>query len=294
MRANLAALCLAAIAGAGVCYGQSAPATPIATTLQPVYTRVYCSGFVRDSKVPDDLYVVSGEQVGYKVLWAQRENVYLNRGSDHGVKVGDRFMVVRRTEDPDPIEWFKGQTRIAKAMGVLYSDIGQLQVVSVLPKTSVAEVIFSCDYVQRGDIARPFEERPAPPFKEAGTTFDHFAPVSGKPVGTVVTSALTFQQSQGQGMTVYVNLGAAQGVKVGDYLRLFRYQGKLIETVLQTKGYAYQVYGFGSSPARYEWKDLPREVLGEGIVLNASRNAATIFVTFSSSEIFPGDNVEIE
>jgi hypothetical protein len=294
MRANLAALCLAAIAGAGVCYGQSAPATPIATTLQPVYTRVYCSGFVRDSKVPDDLYVVSGEQVGYKVLWAQRENVYLNRGSDHGVKVGDRFMVVRRTEDPDPIEWFKGQTRIAKAMGVLYSDIGQLQVVSVLPKTSVAEVIFSCDYVQRGDIARPFEERPAPPFKEAGTTFDHFAPVSGKPVGTVVTSALTFQQSQGQGMTVYVNLGAAQGVKVGDYLRLFRYQGKLIETVPQTKGYAYQVYGFGSSPARYEWKDLPREVLGEGIVLNASRNAATIFVTFSSSEIFPGDYVEIE
>ncbi len=294
MRANLAALCLAAIAGAGVCYGQSAPATPIATTLQPVYTRVYCSGFLRDTKVPDDLYVVSGEQVGYKVLWAQRENVYLNRGSDHGVKVGDRFMVVRRTEDPDPIEWFKGQTRIAKAMGVLYSDIGQLQVVSVLPKTSVAEVIFSCDYVQRGDIARPFEERPAPPFKEAGTTFDHFAPVSGKPVGTVVTSALTFQQSQGQGMTVYVNLGAAQGVKVGDYLRLFRYQGKLIETVPQTKGYAYQVYGFGSSPARYEWKDLPREVLGEGIVLNASRNAATIFVTFSSSEIFPGDNVEIE
>jgi Flagellar assembly protein T, C-terminal domain len=293
MRANLAALCLAAIAGAGVCYGQSAPATPAASTLQPVYTRVYCSGFVKDSKLPDDLYVVSGEQVGYKVAWAQRENVYLNRGSDHGVKVGDRFTVVRRTEDPDPVEWFKGQTRIAKAMGVLYSDIGQLQVVSVLPKTSVAEVIFSCDYVQRGDIARPFEERPAPPFKEVGT-FDHFAPVSGKPVGTVVTSALTFQQSQGQGMTVYVNLGAAQGVKVGDYLRLFRYQGKLIETVPQTKGYAYQVYGFGSSPARYEWKDLPREVLGEGIVLNASRNAATVFVTLSSAEIYPGDNVEIE
>jgi Flagellar assembly protein T, C-terminal domain len=293
MRANLAALCLAAIAGAGVCYGQSAPATPSASTLQPVYTRVYCSGFVKDSKLPDDLYVVSGEQVGYKVAWAQRENVYLNRGSDHGVKVGDRFTVVRRTEDPDPVEWFKGQTRIAKAMGVLYSDIGQLQVVSVLPKTSVAEVIFSCNYVQRGDIARPFEERPAPPFKEVGT-FDHFAPVSGKPVGTVVTSALTFQQSQGQGMTVYVNLGAAQGVKVGDYLRLFRYQGKLIETVPQTKGYAYQVYGFGSSPARYEWKDLPREVLGEGIVLNASRNAATVFVTLSSAEIYPGDNVEIE
>ena len=93
---------------------------------------------------------------------------------------------------------------------------------------------------------------------------------------------------------MYVNLGAAQGVKVGDYLRIFRYQGRDIDRLPQSKGYAGQIYGFGSTPARYEWKDLPREVLGEGIVLNASRNAATVFVTFSSVEIYAGDNVEIE
>ncbi|HEY4816811.1 MAG TPA: hypothetical protein VIH67_05235 [Candidatus Acidoferrum sp.] len=291
MRANLAALCLAAFAGAGVCYGQSAPATG-GTTLQPGYTTIYCSGFVKDTKLPNDLYVISGEQAGYKIIFAQGENVYINRGSDHGVRIGDRFMVVRQTADPMRVDWFKGQSKIANAMGNLYADIGQLRVVSVLQKTSVAEVVFSCKDVTRGDIVRPFEERPAPPYKEVGT-FDHFAPVSGKPVGTVVTSS-TFQQSQGQGSTMYVNLGAAQGVKVGDYMRLFRYQGKDIEAVPQTKGYAYQIYGFGSTPARYEWKDLPREVLGEGIVLNASRNAATVFVTFSSVEIYAGDNVEIE
>jgi hypothetical protein len=153
-------------------------------------------------------------------------------------------------------------------------------------------VVFSCKDIFRGDIVRPFEERPFPPFKEPGP-FDHFAPVSGKPVGTVVSS-LAFQQSQGQGTTMYVNLGAAQGVKVGDYIRLFRYQGKYIEMAPQTKGYASEIYGFGSSPARYEGRDLPREVLGEGIVLNASRNAATVFITYSSAEIYPGDNVEIE
>jgi len=292
MRANLAALCLVAFAGAGVCYGQSAPATPAATTLQPGYTAVYCSGFLKDTKLPDDLYVISGEQAGYKVIWGQPENVYINRGSDHGVRIGDRFMVMRQAADPGRIEWFKGQDKLAKAIGILYSDVGQLRVVSVLPKTSIAEIIFSCGYLQRGDIVRPFEERPTPPYKEVGP-FDHFAPVSGKPVGTVVTSS-AFQQSEGQGMTVYVNLGAAQGVKVGDYLRLFRYQGRDIEYAPQTKGYAYHIYGFGSTPVRYEWKDMPREVIGEGIVLNASRNAATIFVTFSSVEVFPGDNVEIE
>ena len=292
MRANLAALCLAAVfAGAGVCYGQSAP-PPGGSTVQPSFTDVYCSGFVKDTKLPNDLYVISGEQPGYKITWAQGENVYINRGSDNGVRVGDRFMVVRQTEDPYHVEWFKGQFKVAKGMGNLYSDIGQLRVLNVLPKTSVAEVAFSCTEMLRGDIVRPFEERSAPPYKEIGA-FDHFAPVSGKPVGTVVTSA-NFQQSQGQGTTVYVNLGAAQGVKVGDYMRLFRYQGKTIEVAPQPKGYVYQIYGFGSTPARYEWKDLPREVLGEAIVLNASRNAATIYVTFSSADIYTGDNVEIE
>jgi hypothetical protein len=291
MRVNLAALCLAAFAGAGVCYGQTAPA-PTVTTLQPGYSAVYCSGFVRDAKLPEDIRVISGEQPGYKVIWAQRENVYINRGSDHGVRIGDRFLVVRQTEDPDRIEWFKGQNKIAKVMGLLYSDVGQLRVVSVEAKTAVAEVAFSCDFMQRGDIVRPFEERPAPPYKEVGP-FDHFAPVSGKPVGTVVISS-TFQEGQAQGITMYVNLGAAQGVKVGDYLRVFRYQGKDIEYAPQTKGYATNLYGFGSSPTRYTWKELPREVLGEGIVLNASRNSATVFVTFSSADIYAGDNVEIE
>ena len=295
MRVNLAALCLAAFAGAGVCYGQTpvAPETiPTVTTLQPGYSTVYCSGFVKDTKLPEDIRVISGEQPGYKVVWAQRENVYINRGADNGVRIGDRFMVVRQTEDPDRIEWFKGQNRIAKAMGLIYSDVGQLRVVSLEAKTSVAEVVFSCEYMQRGDVVRPFEERPAPPFKEVGP-FDHFAPVSGKPVGTVVISS-KFQEAQAQGITMRVNLGAAQGVKVGDYLRVFRNQGRDIETAPQTKNYATEIYGFGSSPTRYSWKELPREVLGEGIVLNASRNSATVFVTFSSAEIYAGDNVEIE
>jgi hypothetical protein len=291
MRATLAALCLAAFAGTGVCYGQTAPAAG-ATTLQPGYTTVYCSGFVKDTKLPDDLYIISGEQAGYKIVFSQRENVYINRGTENGVRVGDRFMVMRQTEDPNRVDWFQGQTKVQNAMGVLYEDLGQLRVVSVQPKTAVAEVIFSCDYMQRGDIVRPFEERPTPPFKEP-STFDHFAPVSGKPVGTVVNTRL-YQESSGQGTTMYVNLGAAQGVKVGDYVRLFRHNGRDIETAPQSRGYLTEVYGFGSSPGKYQWKDLPREILGEGIVLNASRNAATVFVTYSSAEIYPGDNLEIE
>ena len=291
MRANVAGLCMGLLAGAGVCSAQTAPSGG-ALTGQTAYTTVYCAGFVKDTKLPGDLHVVSGEQAGYKILFSQGDRVYLSQGSDKGVRVGDRFMVVRQDEDYARTEWFKGQMRITRAMGTLYSDVGQLRVVSVEPKASVAEVIFSCLYMQRGDIARPFEERPQPPLKD-NSTFDHFAPVSGKPVGTIVNS-LHFQQSSGQGATVYVNIGAAQGIKVGDYLRVFRYQGKTDEYAPQTRGYAYEIYGYGSSPTRYSGKDLPREVLGEGVVLNASRNSATVFLTFSSVDIYMGDTVEIE
>jgi hypothetical protein len=83
-------------------------------------------------------------------------------------------------------------------------------------------------------------------------------------------------------------------VKVGDYFRIFRYQGTLADLVAQTKGFQDRLYGFGSSPERYNWNDLPREVLGEGIVINVSRNSSTVFVTYSSAGVYAGDYVEIE
>jgi hypothetical protein len=146
--------------------------------------------------------------------------------------------------------------------------------------------------MERGDILQPYQDRPAPPFKDAAV-FDHFAPVSGKPVAMVVAGT-DFTQLFGKNHSIYVNLGNKQGVKVGDYFRVFRYQGTRAETVPQTKGYQYTMYGFGSAPARYEWNDLPREVLGEGIVINVSENSSTAVITYSTIEIYAGDYVEIE
>jgi hypothetical protein len=259
---------------------------------QPTYSHVYCAGFVRDNKISDELHLISGEEASYKIVFTERNYVYLNQGASKGIKVGDRFMVVRPEVDPDRVEWFNGQQKLAHAMGIFYHDLGQLRVVNVQPKVSVAEVNFSCGFMERGDIVRPFEERPVPPYKEPGG-FDVFAPVSGKAVGMIVQT-VDFQNAVGQWSTSYVNLGAAQGVKIGDYVRIFRHEGKVQGLVPETKGYYYEVYGFGSTPEKYTWKDLPREVLGEGIVLNASRNASTVLVTYLRLQAFTGDEVEIE
>jgi hypothetical protein len=110
----------------------------------------------------------------------------------------------------------------------------------------------------------------------------------------MVVMAKDFAQTTGQRDTIYVNLGTNQGVKVGDYFRIFRYQGTHASLTDIDKDTQYKLFGFGSAPAVYTWNDLPREVLGEGIVLNVSPNSSTVLITFSSSEIFSGDYVELE
>jgi hypothetical protein len=285
MRARLAAVSLFVFVGAGICSAQTAPP-------QASYSTVYCSGFVSDQRVPDATRLVSGEQSNIKIMFGRGDYVTINRGQDKGVRVGDRYSVVRAESDPLQVNWFKWQAKLMKAMGIHYVDAGQLRVVNVQAKTAIAEVSLSCDYMLRGDIVLPFQERPEPAFKDP-SAFDHFAPISGKPVAMIVESK-DYQQSAGQGNTFYVNLGTERGVKVGDYFRIFRYQGTLAELAPQTKGFQDRLYGFGSSPGRYNWNDLPREVLGEGIVINVSRNSSTVFVTYSSAGVYAGDYIEIE
>jgi hypothetical protein len=290
MRARIAVLSLSVFLGAAVCSAQNA--APLAPIPQADYSTVNCSGFVSDQKVPDEMRIISGEQSNYKITFARGDYVHINRGLDKGVRVGDRFSVVRPDKDPTDVPWFKWQAKLLRAMGTLYMDAGQLRVVSVQPKASVARVSFSCDFMQRGDILLPYQDRPAPPFKDPAA-FDHFAPVSGKPVAMVVAGK-DYSQVYGKLNPVYVNLGTTQGVKVGDYFRIFRYQGSHSETVEMDKGYQYKMYGFGSAPQRYECNDLPREVLGEGIVISVSRNSSTMMITFTNIEVFAGDYVEIE
>lgn len=290
MRAKLAGLTFLLFFVASVTSAQEG-AQPGSATNSPDYSTVNCSGFVSD-RVPDDIRLISGEQSNLKITFAQGDYVYINRGHDKGVQVGDRFSVVRPDKDPLDVQWFKWQDKLIKAMGQLYTDAGQVHVVNVQPNVSIAKVDLSCGYMQRGDIVRPYVERPSPPFKDA-STFDHFAPVSGKRVAMVV-AARDYTQMYGKNTAVYVNLGVNQGVRIGDYFRIFRYEGTLAETAPQTKNYQYELYGFGSAHTKYSWRDLPREIIGEGIVINEGPNASTMLITYSTLEVYAGDYVEVE
>lgn len=264
---------------------------------------VYCSGMVTSESVPQDTYVITGEQSATKITFDEGDYVYVNKGSSQGVKVGDEYSVVRAVKDPIGIEWTKWEFAILRKMGTVWEDEGRVKVLVVRPDVSIGQVEHSCDYVQRGDILLPFTERPAPPLKSE-SNFDRFAPANGKPLAMVITGK-KFQKQVGNEDVIYVNLGNAQGVKVGDYFRIFRYQGTQHETDYQTPRYSFDmefhsavpdagIYGFGSVPKKYNWSNVPREDLGEGIVLRTGPNSATVLITFCLREIFPGDYVEIE
>lgn len=299
MRAIATLLCLATLLLASAAVAQdNSQALPVNSTQRvadptaPNFNAVYCAGFATDDPVPSDVRLISGEESNNRVVFSEGNYVFINRGSAQGVRVGDRFSIVRPESDPLEVQWFKWQWKLMKAMGTRYRDTGQVQVVNVQPNVSTAVVKFSCDYMQRGDIALALVDRPSPPFKPA-EKFDRFAPVSGKSVGMVV-SGFDYANALGRNSTAYVNLGTNQGVKVGDYFRVFRYQGSHAETTAYYPDYQYSMFGYGSTPVKYQWNDLPREIVGEGIVINVSRNSSTMLITFSKIEIYSGDYVEIE
>ena len=298
MRVLAIAMTLATLLASAALAQDNPPAQTVESTQRraeatsPDYSAVYCAGFVTDDRVPDEIRLISGEESNNKVVFAAGDHIFISKGSAQGVRVGDRFAVVRAVKDPNEVPWFKWQGKLLKAMGTRYRDAGQVEIVNVQPNVSTGVIKLSCDYLQRGDIALPMTDRPSPPYKPA-EKFDSFAPVSGKSVGMMV-AGVDYAQAYGKNSTVYVNLGTNQGVKVGDYFRIFRYQGSTAETAVQFADYQYKMYGFGSTPVKYQWNDLPREVVGEGVVINVSHNASTMFITYSKLEMYAGDYVEIE
>lgn len=262
---------------------------------------VYCSGFWSASPVPASLRVVMGEDAVGRVTYSLNDYVYLGQGSNGGVSVGQRYSVVRPVHDPDPNQAFHKQNNYGRwgwkneYIGQLYEDVGRLEVVVVHPTTATALVTHACDALRRGDVVIPFQERPAPEYK-AAEKFDRFAPPSGKAQARVVQGK-DFAYTAGQGSVVYVALGSNHGAKVGDYVRFFRsavrtdYKGYKDMDRGQLRKPRGTVSGYGTTKMR---PDLPREVLGEGLLVHVDQKGSTVIVTHSLREVHLGDFAELE
>jgi hypothetical protein len=253
---------------------------------------IYCSGTITSERIPRNTYIITGEQSNEEMTFQEGNYVYVNKGEDEGARKGDMLLVLRAVTNSANINWYRWQNIALHSLGTLWEDEGRLRVVTVLPHVSIAQIQQFCNYMQRGDIVVPFSIRPVPAIK-SGANFDRFAAPSGRQVGLVVTGK-SFQMSVGTGDVLYANLGSVQGIKTGNYLRLFRHRGTQRETAYQVWREAFRVESFGSVPLRWKWSTVPREILGEGVVLRVTPQTSTVLITHSLSEIYAGDYVELE
>jgi len=272
---------------------------PIQRVQMPTYADVYCAGFINRQSLPDANYVAGGLQTPSTTKFVRGDVVYLK---GQGYTPGAEYEIIRALRDINEYEMFPGQKKLLKATGQPYEEVGRVRIIDTRSKAAVAQIEYSCDPINPGDTAIPFAEKTMVPF-HAPLRFDRFLPTGSKVSGRVVMGK-DFDSTLGTGQKVYFNVGTNQGVKVGDYFRVFRYQGTEHETAYQTRRFAFDAdgsvafygrkYGFGSVPLRYKWDNVPREIVGEGLVVRTAPNSSTVLVTFTLREFYAGDYVELE
>lgn len=294
--------------------------TPTASAPRPVArdADLYCAGYIEQSpNYSSALSLVGGEQEQEKNSYAAGDFVYLNGGAQSNVRLGQEFTVVR------PRGSFKTTLSSKKgSLGVFTQEVGRLRVVKVNDKTSVAQVISSCDQMLLGDLLKPADVRQSPPAQSETTNLDRFADPTGKQRGHIVL-AQDAREMITRDQIVYVDLGAEDNLHTGDRLTVFRQAGKgrvvdFPEEVAPTASGGYESNTFkggkfsnetqrmkkidgnprGTAEETPEVKHTrpqpPRKVVGELAVISVQGRTATAIVTRVAQELHTGDEVEVK
>lgn len=276
---------------------------PIERMAKPTYSDLYCAGFVTKNLVPDATFIAGGLETPNTTKYGRGELVYL---TGKGYELGKRYSVVRALRDPNRYEVYPGQFAQLASMGQPYDELGILRVVDTRSRTAIAQIEMSCGPIMPGDVVAPFVERTSIP-EHGPFRFDRFGPKSGKASGRIVM-ARDFDTELGTGMKVYMNLGANQGLKTGDYMRAVRsYEADLHDDAdslsfkastaddTQAKPPAVEpgMFSKTAGPAIHV-ADLPRRAVGEIVILSTTPTTSTGMIVFALEDVHIGDVVEMD
>jgi hypothetical protein len=269
----------------------------------PTAADIYCAGFITKDRIPDANYVNGGLQTPASTKFQNGELVYL---AGSGYQAGQLYSIIRELRDVNEYELYPGQRKVLAGAGRAYGDIGRVRVVDTRSHSAIAQVEFSCDPINPGDVAVPFVEKPPVAFRAPGH-FDRFAPANGKLSGRVVLGK-DFDGELGTGMKLYMNLGSNQGVKVGDYFRVVRsYTATLWDPVdslsfdtgtsedTQMRPPTFEAGRFNrTNGVNIHVGDLPRRAVGEVVVVSVTPTASSAMVVFALEDVHAGDGVELD
>jgi len=269
----------------------------------PTYSDLYCAGFISKQILPDANFVAGGLQTPTTTKFTRGDIVYL-QGS--GYSAGAEYEIIRALRDVNEYEVFPGQRKMLKETGQPYEEVGRVKVIDTRSKTAIAQIEYACDGVNPGDTAIPFAEKQTVPF-HSPIRFDRFQLASGKVSGRIVMGK-DFDSQLGTGQKVYINVGANQGVKIGDYFRAVRnYDADLKDPVdslsfkaaiaedtqKKTPSVDPTMFTKSNGPVIHV-RDLPRRAVGEIVIIGVTNTTATGMVVFSMEDVHAGDSVELD
>jgi len=295
------------------------PSAPVTVAGQ---STLYCAGYIRYQKLQHMPEIVGAQEEQEQRTFADGDIVYLNEGSQQGIKEGQTFQIIR------PRGTVKGVHKHKKGfLGIYVQEVGQLQVFKVRENTSVAKITFTCDAALLGDLLAPVPDRESPQPRAA--ELDRYGDPSGKQTGHLMM-AKDSREMVTRNDVVYIDLGGEDQIKAGDYLTIYRPMGTGNLTRVDNEEMArnratgfqsdrFRGGGFSNmasrakdstafvnSEGRYrhrpitskEVKDhrppMPRKMVGELVVIDVQTRTATAIITRVTGEVHTGDWVEIQ
>lgn len=285
---------------------------------------LYCAGSIQYRRFPPHmLEIVGALEEQEQRTYAVGDVVYLSRGSSESIKEGQTFQIIRPRGDIKGVHKQK-----SGFLGTYVQDIGQLEVFKVWENTAAATITFSCEAALLGDLLAPIPAREAP-LQRAEANIDQFADPSGKQTGRLMM-AKNNREMVTRNDIVYIDLGAEDQIKAGDYLTVYRPLGTGNITRAdneesarsRSRGFQSETYrggGFSSmgsrskdstrlvdAEGRYRYSPItskqvkrdrppmPRKIVGEIVILDVHVRTATAIITRVVSELHTGDWVEIQ
>jgi hypothetical protein len=284
---------------------------------------LYCAGYIRLQKLPHMPEIVGALEEQEQHTYSDGDVVYLNTGSQEGIKEGQNFQIIRPRGDVKGVHKHKHGF-----LGTYVQEIGQLRVFKVNEHTAAARITFTCDPALLGDLLAPIPDRESP-FLRAGGNLDQYAEPTGKQNGRLMM-AKDNREMVTRNDIVYIDLGGEDNVKSGDYLTIYRPLGTGNITRVDNEENArnratgfqsdrFRGGGFSSegsrakdstafvhNEGRYRYRPItskevkrhrppmPRKIVGEMVVINVEARTATAIITRVVGEVHTGDWVEIQ
>jgi len=219
---------------------------------------LFCAGYVVQEREDESFEIVGSEQGTDQQTFADRNIVYLNKGSNSGVKAGDVYSIHN-------VHGKLKHPATGRTLGTKIDTKGSLRVLLAQPDAATAIIEQACTDISAGSYLRVFEPVSVPLVLPSDLPH-RLTPPSGKVQGYVAALHEDLVAA-GTGHLVTIDLGSEAGIAPGNLFVVYR-------TV---------------------FPDLPssRQVLGELAVVAVRESTATGKIMVSSQEIVAGDRIEL-